>query len=248
MPGVNTNRGAKRARLARERYGLDTTSPVACLLTLVDRDAGLPVVVGALHGDVAGALIRNGTGAVVFVNAGQWVARQRFTLAHELGHAFIGHEKLSPDTVATIAGSTHVPEEIEANAFAAAFLAPPDGVRAMVDGEPTLEDVVRVGARFGISAIAALYRLVTLDLVGPKRAKLLQAEIDDRLHVELWDHLGLAPLDDELASIEPPWLSPSLADSNLGALLRGELTPGAAAQAAGVRADALAGAAAALGR
>jgi Zn-dependent peptidase ImmA (M78 family) len=180
---VHTNRGAKRARLARERSGLDTTSPVACLLTLVDRDAGLPVVVGALDEDVAGALVRNGTGAVAFVNASQWVARQRFTLAHELGHAFIGHEQLAPDTTATIAGSTHVPEEIEANAFAAAFLAPPGGVRAMVEGEPNLEDVVRVGAHFGISAIAALYRFVTLDLVGAKRAKLLRREIDARLRM-----------------------------------------------------------------
>src|SRR3954447_21746265 len=196
MPTVNTNRGARRARLARERYGLDTTSPVPCLVTLVDGAAGLPVVVGALGENVAGALVRNGAGAVVFVNASQWVARRRFTLAHELGHAFIGHEKPSPDTIATISGSTHVPEEVEANAFAATFLAPADGVRAMVDGEPDLEDVVRVGARFGISAIAALYRFKTLELVGAARADRLHAEIEDGLHVALWDHLGLEPMDD----------------------------------------------------
>src|SRR4051812_34566489 len=145
MPGLHTNRGARRARLARERFGLDTTSPVPCLLTLVDVDAGLPVVVGALPEGVAGALVRNGAGSVAFVNAGQWIARRRFTLAHELGHAFIGHVEPSPDTFETISGSTHVPEEVEANAFAAGFLAPADGVRAMLGGEPDLEDVVRVG-------------------------------------------------------------------------------------------------------
>src|SRR5689334_3150197 len=113
MPTVHTNRGAKRAREARERFGLAPTSPVPCLLTLVHRDAGLPVVVGALPDGVAGALIRNGAGSVVLVNAGQWVARQRFTLAHELGHACIGHEKPSHDTYETLSGSS-VPEEVEA--------------------------------------------------------------------------------------------------------------------------------------
>src|SRR4051794_26785208 len=232
MPGLHTNRGAKRAREARERFGLDTASPVPCLLTLVDGDAGLPVVVGALPEGIAGALVRNGAGAVVFVNASQWVARRRFTLAHELGHACIGHKEPSPDTIATISGGTRVPEEVEANAFAATFLAPADGVRAMLDGEPGLEDVVRVGARFGISAIAALYRFKTLELVGTKRADRLHAEIDDGLHVALWDHLGLEPMDDGLATIEHPWLSSSLEGSELAAVLRGQATSDATLAAA----------------
>src|SRR4051812_4569281 len=116
MPGLHTNRGAKRAREARERLGLDATSPVPCLLTFVERDAGLPVVVGALPDYVAGALVRNGVGAVAFVNGRQWVERQRFTLAHELGHACCGHEGPTVDTIDTIFGTTFNASEVEANA------------------------------------------------------------------------------------------------------------------------------------
>src|SRR3954470_18545757 len=138
MPTVHTNRGAKRAREARERFGLDTASPVADLLTLVERDAGLPVVVGALPDHVAGALVRNGAGSVAFVNAGQWVERQRFTLAHELGHACCGHEGPTVDTIDTIFGTTFNASEVEANAFAAELLAPKPGVVAMFGRDPGL--------------------------------------------------------------------------------------------------------------
>jgi Zn-dependent peptidase ImmA (M78 family) len=249
MPTIHTNRGAKRAREARERFGLDTSSPVDCLLTLVERDAGLPVVVGAMPDDVAGALYRNGTGSVAWVNGGQWIERQRFTLAHELGHVCCGHHGSAVDTIATISGASHDAREVEANAFAATLLAPADGVRAMVRAEPSLEDVVRIAARFGISTIAALYRLNTLGLATAKRSERLKAEIEARLHVEVWKYLELEPMRDELSAIdELPRLSPSLEDSALGALLRGETTPGAAAGSAGCRAQVLGAAAADLAR
>src|SRR4051812_40512322 len=122
MPGLHTNRGAKRAREARRDLGLDAVSPLD-LLAVVE----LPVVVGALPDHVAGALVRNGAGAVAFVNGGQWIDRQRFTLAHELGHACCGHQKPSVDTFETVFGTAHDPQEVEANAFAAELLAPRDG-------------------------------------------------------------------------------------------------------------------------
>src|SRR3954469_23650804 len=100
MPLLHTNRGAKRAREARARLGLDTSSPVDCLLTLVEGD-GLPVVIGALRDDVAGMLYRSASGVVTLVNGKQWVERRRFTLAHEFGHFCIGHEGQPVDKVVT---------------------------------------------------------------------------------------------------------------------------------------------------
>src|SRR3954467_6498834 len=92
MPrGKDTNIGAKRAREARDRFGLDAVSPVPCVLTLVERQARLPVAVGALPDGVAGALYRNGQGSIVWVNSRQSVERRRFTVAHELGHVCCGH-------------------------------------------------------------------------------------------------------------------------------------------------------------
>jgi hypothetical protein len=52
MSGLDRNRGAKRAREAREALGLRADAPLDCLLTAVEERAGLPVVGGggAAHG------------------------------------------------------------------------------------------------------------------------------------------------------------------------------------------------------
>ena len=88
---------------------------------------------------------------------------------------------------------------MQANAFAAELLAPAAGVRAMLDGEPTLEDVVRIAARYGISPIAAVFRLGTLRL--SRRIDALRREIDDGLATDVWRHLALPPFADEIAAI-----------------------------------------------
>src|SRR5215218_856798 len=64
MAGVDVNRGAKRAREARAALGLDPAAPLACLLSVVEEDARLPVVVCAMPDGVAGACFRTDTGAV----------------------------------------------------------------------------------------------------------------------------------------------------------------------------------------
>src|SRR3954468_5892879 len=114
MPGYDTNFGAKRAREARERearerLGLDAAAPVPCVVTLVEEGAGLPVVVANLPPEVAGALWRDGDGAIVWVNGAQAVERQRFTVAHELGHVCCRHEQTRIDTAATISAAADDP-------------------------------------------------------------------------------------------------------------------------------------------
>jgi Zn-dependent peptidase ImmA (M78 family) len=245
MPTYDTNYGAKRAREARERFGLDDASPVRCILTLVEERAELPVVVGALPSDIAGALWRNGAGSSVWVNGAQSVERQRFTVAHELGHVCCRHDGTAIDTDATLSGRTHESREVQANAFAAELLAPRAGVAQLVGRDPNLEEVVRLGAHFGISTIAAFYRCSTLGLLSDRRYDQLRAEIEDNLH----KYFAAEPLRDELSGItEYPRLPAALADSALAAVLRGEASVGAAASKAGVDADRLAAAAAALSR
>jgi Zn-dependent peptidase ImmA (M78 family) len=249
MPGYDTNFGAKRAREARERLGLDAAAPVPCVVTLVEEGAGLPVVVANLPPEVAGALWRDGDGAIVWVNGAQAVERQRFTVAHELGHVCCRHEQTRIDTATTISAAADDPREMQANAFAAELLAPRAGVRAMIGGEPGLDDLVRLAARFGVSTIAALYRCRTLELVRADRARRLQEEIGAGLHHDVWDYLRPAPIHDLLAGLaEYPRLPPALAGSALGALLRGETTAGAAALAADCRVDTLEAAAASIAR
>lgn len=213
VPGKDTNIGAKRARETRAALGLGAGEPLD-VLAVVEQRAGLPVIVASLPDEIAGGCFRAGERAVLWVNGDQPLVRGRFTLAHELGHVMCGHELgMNVHAVSVLAGETRDAREVQANAFAAELLAPRAGVEAMVDGEPGLEAVVDIAARFGISTLAALYRLGTLRLSS--RVERLRGELEQGLTV----HFDRAPFDDTLARIaELPRLSPALQGSRLAAM------------------------------
>lgn len=249
MAGKDTNTGAKRGRETRSQLGIDPMAPIGCILTAVERDLALPVVIAALPQDIAGCCWRDGARVVLWVNGTHAPVRQRFTLAHELGHVRCGHDSDVPvETFETIGGRSTDSREIQANAFAAELLAPACGVHDSLDGEPSLDDVVLLAARFGISTIAALYRLNTLGLT--RRYELLKQEIADGLDAEVWDRLVPEPVADEIAGIDPaslPRLSKHLERSALAAVAGGSASVGDAAAAARCDPARLASGAAAIG-
>ena len=232
---MHSNRGAKRAREARAAIGADPAAPLPCLLSVVEQDFGYPVVLASL-GDIAGACWRDGDAAVLWVNGTENRPRQRFTLAHELGHARLRHDgHVQQDTFETLGGRSTSPREVEANAFAAEFLVPKVAVCDVFDRDPGLDELVVFAAGFGVSAIMALFRLVTCNAIGERRAQQLRDEIEADHHVEAFARLDLQGIDDRLASAEDlPYLSPALADSALAAALAGASPVTAAAQAADV--------------
>jgi Zn-dependent peptidase ImmA (M78 family) len=236
MASLHTNRGANRAREARAALGLHVAEPLPCLLTIVEELTSLPVMIHVLPEDVAGCLWHEGTRRLIHLNGVHGLPRQRFTLAHELGHVRCGHDGALPvDDVATVAGNTAQPVEIEANAFAAEFLIPRCALEATVDGDPTLDTLVVLAAFFGVSAIMTLFRLKTCGLVSDGRAERLRAQIDAREHLARHRALAPAVVDDRLAAIEQlPYLSPRLGGSALAAAIRGETSIDQAAQAAGI--------------
>jgi Zn-dependent peptidase ImmA (M78 family) len=76
-----------------------------------------------------------------------------------------------------------------------------------------LEAVVDIAARFGISTLAALYRLSTLRLTS--RVERLRGELEQGLAA----HFDREPYDDTLARItELPRLSPALQGSRLATM------------------------------
>ena len=172
---------------------------------------------------IAGCVTQTGDGPIAWVNGTQFPARQRFTLAHEFGHIRCGHDGgVAIDTFETLSGVSTDSREVQANSFAAEFLAPAVGVRDMATTEPTLETVVQVAARFGLSTIAALYRLNTLGLTN--RYQRLKDEIDARVHEEVWERLDPATPEDVISRLTVsrlPRLSPALENSALAALLAG---------------------------
>jgi Zn-dependent peptidase ImmA (M78 family) len=226
---VDVNRGAKRAREARAALGLDPAAPLACLLSVVEEDARLPVVVCAMPDGVAGACFRTDTGAVLWVNGTQWTPRQRFTLAHELGHVWCRHDRtVEVDSIATLSGVTSNPLEIQANAFAAELLVPRAGMERVVDGPPTLDEVVVIAAHYGVSTIVVVHRLAQLGLATERHVARLREEVEDRLHHEAFRRLGCTPLGDRLGAAQLPYLSPALSGTQLDAALRGDAAVDAA--------------------
>jgi Zn-dependent peptidase ImmA (M78 family) len=224
MSGLDRNRGAKRAREARAALDLAPDAPLDCLLTAVEQRARLPVVVGRLPERVAGVCYHHQGATLLWVNGEQALVRQRFTLAHELGHAWCKHDgRLEVDTVATLSGKTTNPYEIQANAFAAEFLVPRAALQDIVAGDPTLDDVIAVATGFGVSAIVVVYRLKTLRLASDVCVARLEDEIGAGAHEEVFERLQLQPLADRLAAIEGlPYLSHELEGTQLAAGLRGQ--------------------------
>ena len=88
-------------------------------------------------------------------------AQERFTTAHELGHIML-HHGYSQCKYADIYGSkTHKEKEIEANAFASAFLLPPSIVSEYArTGEVTINAAGKLCKQYDVSLTATLIALV----------------------------------------------------------------------------------------
>lgn len=230
MPSEFHYRGAKRARQARDELGLGQDGPVDDLLRTVEGAVGAHVVVLRLPDDVAGAFVDRPGMPLLIVCGTDGLARQRFTLAHELGHLRLGHGGVV-DRQHSLSGYDHDPCEVEANSFAAEFLIPKSAMLAWAAGRETrraltLEDVVRLAWEYGVSAQMLRFRLNTCGLLSAGDLQdRLDTEIADGLHFELADQLGLSPLDDSLAAEvqQLPRIPGALRHSLFGDLLAGEI-------------------------
>jgi|SRR2546421_4117415 len=142
----------------------------------VARHLGVRVEHADLGEDCSGVLLRKGDAAVIGVNYSHHPNRQRFTIAHELGH-FVLHkgDKYIDKGMATVqfrnaesSTGTQV-EERDANQFAAALLMPEEWVRREFEKHPfDLGDDKALSAmckRFGVSSQAMSFRLVNLGLL-----------------------------------------------------------------------------------
>ena len=92
---------------------------------------------------ISGAYANDGKRPVISYNLGDTPNRQRFTIAHELGHHFLQHGPRFRDTSATLAGGSYDPIEVAANRFAAELLMPAYAMRVLiVDQGVTSVDVL----------------------------------------------------------------------------------------------------------
>lgn len=144
----------------------------------IARDLGISVEKAPFSDDLSGVLMREDGHAIIALNKSHHRLRQRFTVAHELGHfalshqgeMFVDHKVLNKrDGRSTIAID---PQEIEANAFAAALLMPEKMVLERVidiagDDAPERGDLIKQLAKiFEVSVQAMEFRLINLGLIS----------------------------------------------------------------------------------
>lgn len=145
----------------------------------VARQRGLQVVPHDLGEGVSGALFIDGGVATIGYNPHHHDVRQRFTIAHELGHYEL-HARSSPlfvDRGFVVAyrdgrsSTGEVLKERQANAFAAALLMPADAIREAIQDfelDLTAEDEVSLrplAQRFGVSVQALTFRILNLNVL-----------------------------------------------------------------------------------
>lgn len=105
---------------------------------------------------------------IATINRTEAPVRQRFTIAHELGHYALGHLKgadlLMRDPVANFSSEAATWKERQANGFAARLLMPEKTLRYAVDNKNILS-VARLATIFDVSQAAMRYRLQNMGLI-----------------------------------------------------------------------------------
>ncbi|WP_098959504.1 ImmA/IrrE family metallo-endopeptidase [Pseudonocardia sp. N23] len=144
--------------------------------TAVATHFGATVLESPAEDSESGFCLRDGNRIVIGVNSNHSPNRQRFTIAHEVGHLLL-HEgrALTVDKVVRISYRNEVSsmatdlQEIQANSFAAALLMPEIHVRATVSplvSSGMSEDAIaaKLAKTFDVSPQAMSYRLLNLGI------------------------------------------------------------------------------------
>ncbi len=216
--------GERAADQERRRMGLGW-APAPPLAELFETQ-GVRTGVVDLPDDVSGLTINNRrAGLFILINQRHAPVRRRFSLAHEYAHTLFDRRLLG-----TVSRTENRDEliEVRANAFAAAFLMPEEGVRRFVavlgKGKPSrskaqvfdeenavavegraepgtqdiqLYDVIHMAHHFGVSRLAALFRLLNLKLVTQPEFEQLRAAEEAGHGRELANLLALPDEEDD---------------------------------------------------
>ena len=141
------------------------------LATVVERAFGVDVAVSELGIGFDGVAVRGPQVNLIVVGRSAVPWRQRFTIAHELGHLLLGDDQgVHLDEDVLNASHQKLPSERRANAFAAAFLMPQQRLREAV-GSMGLDErgFAALTCDLRVSPNTLAYRLEGLRLVDAGR-------------------------------------------------------------------------------
>ena len=184
MTATALHSGEAAARNQRRQLGLDLSRPISDLLDIAEAGLHIPVLVDPFGDEaIAGVLLRSvDSDCFVAVNADFGAVRQRFTLAHELGHIHMGHQP-RVDLAADVFGRGRNPQEVEANYFAAELLAPRPAVMSwleeheLVAAADQASTVVQLALVFGIAFPTTCFRLERAGAISSRAKERLLAEL-----------------------------------------------------------------------
>jgi Zn-dependent peptidase ImmA (M78 family)/transcriptional regulator with XRE-family HTH domain len=159
------------AALVRQQWQLGV-NPIPDLIDLLEAKGVLVIITGSEHADQFDGLQASVQGVPVVVTSNQWPGcRQRFTLAHELGHLIL--HGLLPESF------SEKDEEKACHRFAAAFLLPPEGLLESI-GEKRhgieWKELYLLKHEYGLSMQAILYRCKDLAVITEEKCQAMFME------------------------------------------------------------------------
>jgi Zn-dependent peptidase ImmA (M78 family)/transcriptional regulator with XRE-family HTH domain len=171
-PGRLIDQGAELAHEALSHVPEYVNSPMKVdLPDLIEESFGIDVVVQNLSCD--GLAWSDAASRLIVVGTSTTPTRQRFSMAHELGHILSNDDqKLTVDKDVMDPTDRRKPSEMRANAFAAAFLMPEETVRSAVgnctESSEKLSDIdfSSIVMRLAVSPSALSYRMSNLGMIG----------------------------------------------------------------------------------
>lgn len=127
---------------------------------LIAKAMGLEVFTASLPRDVSGKIFYKEK--KIFIEQTDYITRQVFSVAHELGHYILHNDGTSHTSLRDTTSSQGIDtKEIEANFFAANLLMPQDEVLRLVGLKFTLDSMA---SYFNVSPLAMQYRLEKLGI------------------------------------------------------------------------------------
>ncbi len=131
----------------------------------VEDKFNIDVAIEPLEAGLDGLAITRGNYNLIMVSSSIAAHRQRYTIAHELGHLVAGDRG---DIVDENINFSKTPEESRANAFAAAFLMPANALRTAFGDQsaPTDQLIADLLARYRVSLDALAFRLHNLNIIN----------------------------------------------------------------------------------
>ncbi|MFN8188055.1 MAG: XRE family transcriptional regulator [Gaiellales bacterium] len=162
--GRAIDQGRTLADEARAQWDLGD-DPLPDLFGVIEDQAGLPILLEPLGSGLDGLLVRTEEFALALVDSSGTFGRQRFTAAHELCHFLAGDgELLVIDEDVFAGGST---SEMRANAFAAHFLMPRDGIERYLRNRAVDANVLaELQFVFGVSLDSLLWHLLNNEFIS----------------------------------------------------------------------------------